>query len=115
MLTAFMKEVEANGDPERVFPRLTFREAEESYSNSAGKLVNAKFLKSISKSKSYHGLRHSFMDRCKQREVYEAMIKEVVGHEIDDITSGRYGKRYGVKVLRDAITKAGVWDFFPDA
>ena len=115
MLRAFMKEVETNGDPERVFPRLTFREAEESYSNSAGKLVNAKFLKSISKSKSYHGLRHSFMDRCKQREVYEAMIKEVVGHEIDDITSGRYGKRYGVKVLRDAITKAGVWDFFPDA
>ncbi|MCG9125530.1 hypothetical protein LH460_12855 [Laribacter hongkongensis] len=106
-----MKEVEANGDPERVFPRLTFREAEESCSNSAGKLVNAKFLKSISKSKSYH----SFMDRCKQREVYEAMIKEVVGHEIDDITSGRYGKRYGVKVLRDAISNAGVWDFFPDA
>lgn len=96
---------------ERVFPELTYRKSEESYGNSAGKHVNDKFLKLINPTKSFHGLRHSFMDRCKQREVNETLVKEFVGHELDDITTGRYGKRFTIEKMRESLSAAGVWDF----
>jgi len=34
------------------------------------------------------------------------MISELVGHSVDSITMGRYGKRYGVQtIFKEAISK----------
>jgi integrase len=56
------------------------------------------------KKKDFHSFRHTFINALKQnREVEPVMISELVGHLVDSMTMGRYGKRYNLKVLHDAI------------
>jgi len=94
---------------ERVFPQLRYRDM-DGYSKSADVAVR-KFLKSVNPDKSFHCLRHAFADRCKQRRVDVHITKELLGHSLEDITAGRYGKRYAPEVLHETLMKAGVWDF----
>jgi len=58
--------------------------------------------------KVFHSFRHTFIDNCKQNGVDRDKLAEVVGHESghDDMTFGRYGKRYKPEILyEDVISK----------
>ena len=53
--------------------------------------------------KCFHSFRHTFTNCLKQNGVNETVIAELVGHSVDSITVGRYGKRYRVDILLKAI------------
>jgi len=53
----------------------------------------------------FHSFRHSLADRLKQSGVQETLIAEILGHTIESVTMGRYGKRYQPKVLLEALEK----------
>jgi integrase len=55
--------------------------------------------------KSFHSLRHTFADERKQREENPAMTAELMGHEIDNETLGRYGKDYRITLKKTAIDR----------
>lgn len=55
--------------------------------------------------KCFHSLRHSFTDTLKQAGEAESIISELVGHVVDSITFGRYGKRYRLDVLAPVVER----------
>ncbi len=57
------------------------------------------------KRKSVQSFRGTLATRLKDLGVAEYHIAEVVGHENDNITSGRYGKRTNLAALHDVVAK----------
>jgi integrase len=57
------------------------------------------------KRKSAQSFRGTLATRLKDLGVAEYHIAEVVGHENDNITSGRYGKRTNLPALRDVVAR----------
>lgn len=55
--------------------------------------------------KSFHSLRHSFVDVLKQSGIEEQVIAELVGHSRGSITMERYGKKYLPQVLLQSMNK----------
>lgn len=56
--------------------------------------------------KVFHSFRHTFVNRLKQDiSVNDTLISELVGHSVDNITMGRYGKRYRPQILKEAVEK----------
>jgi integrase len=53
-------------------------------------------------------MRHTFATRLKTADVQDHTISELLGHEVESITVGRYGKRLDVRKLRDAVQKLDV-------
>jgi integrase len=47
----------------------------------------------------FHSLRHTFINKMKQNEVPEPLIRQLVGHGEGSITLGRYGKDYDIEKL----------------
>jgi integrase len=47
----------------------------------------------------FHSLRHTFINAMKQSEVPEPVIRQLVGHQENSITMGRYGKSYDLDKL----------------
>jgi len=53
-----------------------------------------------------HSLRHNFIDNLKQKKtIPETLIKEIVGHSVESMTFGRYGKGYSIRDKFEAIKK----------
>jgi integrase len=57
------------------------------------------------KRKVFHSLRHNFTNTLKQKGVEESRIAELVGHAVNSMTFGRYGKPFIPKVLLEAMNK----------
>jgi integrase len=57
------------------------------------------------KNKVFHSFRHSVADALKLAVVQEPLVKQIMGHTNTDITSGRYGSKYPVKVVQEAVEK----------
>jgi integrase len=53
--------------------------------------------------KSFHSFRHTVADELKQKGVEEIKIKAITGHKDNSITTGRYGKAYGINLLYEVI------------
>lgn len=52
-----------------------------------------------------HSLRHTFATRLKEADVQDHAISELVGHKVEGMTMGRYGKRLSVPSLKAAVEK----------
>src|SRR5262249_17570396 len=104
----YVAERRSAGD-RRVFPRLS-RTADKGYGVSVSKwFTKWKRAHGItSRLKGLHSLRPTFSTKLKAADVQEYTISELAGHENDNITTGRYGKRLQVCKLRDAIEKLDV-------
>ncbi len=50
-----------------------------------------------------HGLRHRFISQLKHAGFDEPRIAQLVGHANQSLTTGRYGKRYDVQRLAEAV------------
>ena len=46
-----------------------------------------------------YSFRHTFIDEMKQQEIDESIVAQLVGHECQSITFGRYGKKYPISLL----------------
>jgi integrase len=55
--------------------------------------------------KVFHSFRHGVTDALKQAGVPESVVKEIVGHEDQSITFGRYGKNYRPVHLLEALNR----------
>ncbi|WP_019025711.1 site-specific integrase [Colwellia piezophila] len=62
-------------------------------------------LKIKSEGKSFHSFRHTFADERKQADSNPAMTAELMGHEIDNETLGRYGKDYKITLKKVEIDR----------
>ncbi len=58
--------------------------------------------------KTVQSFRGTMVTRLKDQGVAEHHIAELVGHENDNITTGRYGKASSMETLRAAISKLGL-------
>ncbi|BBA68605.1 site-specific integrase [Geobacter sulfurreducens] len=104
-LLEYARLIKESGAP-RLWMNLTWREV-DGYSNGLGKWYQKFNRKHISKDrrKCFHSLRHTFTDTLKQAGVQEVQIAELVGHVNENMTTGRYGKRYKPEVLRATLLK----------
>ena len=59
------------------------------------------------KKKVLHSTRHTFITKLKQLDIQDHLISELVGHTVESITVGRYGKKLDVKALSKAIEMLG--------
>ncbi|HMA84858.1 MAG TPA: site-specific integrase [Desulfosalsimonadaceae bacterium] len=106
---AFVESINAKGKI-RVFHELPKKR--DGYGVRASRWFNERYklkcgisIKSGEK-KDFHSFRHTFADHLKQTQVDPYMISELLGHSVDSITMGRYGKRYGVQtLLKKAIVR----------
>jgi integrase len=91
---------------ERLWGNLNWREA-DGYSNAYGKCYQRYNRHYVTKDplKCFHSFRHTFADSLKQLGVQESAISELLGHVNDNISTGRYGKKYRPEVLLDVVKK----------
>ena len=57
------------------------------------------------KRKVFHSFRHTFITRLKDADVQDHAIAELVGHENDNITTGRYGRKLDVRKLAENLER----------
>jgi integrase len=55
--------------------------------------------------KVIHSFRHTVATRLKEADIQDFTISEILGHEVGNITTGRYGKRVSPARLLDALSK----------
>jgi integrase len=55
-----------------------------------------------------YSLRHTFATRLKYADVAESVLDELLGHKVEKLSVGRYGKRYPVEKLREAVERLDV-------
>ena len=80
----------------------------EARSGRYGKNVSRwfkRYRESLGIESPFHRFRHTFSDELKQALVNANVIDELTGHAIRGETMGRYGKRFGVDILKEAVAK----------
>jgi integrase len=55
-----------------------------------------------------YSLRHTFATRLKYADVADSVLDELLGHKVEKLSVGRYGKRYPVEKLQDAVERLKV-------
>ncbi len=91
---------------ERLWSNL--KKGRDGYGHLFNKWFSGYNRKHVTKNKKrvFHSLRHVFIDNLKQKKtIPETLVQELVGHAVDSMTYGRYGKDYSVKDKFDAIKK----------
>jgi integrase len=86
---------------ERLFPEL--RKGRDGYSQAASKWFNGRYRPIIGVKPPFHSFRHTFDNALKQALVEPPVMNAILGHANNNIGLDRYGKPYGVEILRNAI------------
>lgn len=55
-----------------------------------------------------YSLRHTFATGLKYADVQSELLDELLGHKVEKLSTGRYGKRYPVDKLREAVERLKV-------
>jgi integrase len=55
-----------------------------------------------------YSLRHTFATRLKHADVQDSLLDELLGHKVERLSVGRYGKRYPAEKLREAVERLKV-------
>ena len=84
-----------------------FRRTSKGYGASFERFFSRFNRKYITKDKKkvFHSLRHNYTNNLKQNGIEESVIAEMVGHSVNSMTFGRYGKPFEPKVLLEAMMK----------
>ncbi|MBF0611895.1 MAG: site-specific integrase [Magnetococcales bacterium] len=88
---------------EQLFPEL--RRTRDGYSQAVSKWFS-RYKKQCgieSTKKTFHSFRHTVADALKQKGVAAEKIGALLGHADPSMTTGRYGKAYGAKVMQDVV------------
>ncbi len=91
----------------RLFPHLIYHE-KDGYKRPAGNYwsrINVKLNGGFKVSrKSFHSLRHNFVDCLKQARIFEPIAASIVGHAGDEnMTFGVYGEDYSTRLKQEAV------------
>lgn len=89
---------------ERLFPALK-KHKKNGYAHQIGqwfRLFNREKITDNPR-KTFHSLRHAFIDELKQKCVSTAIIVAIIGHSSGSITLERYGKRFSSQILLEAV------------
>jgi integrase len=82
--------------------------ARDRYSHEVSKAMNRRLAKAIPgkpKGLVTYSLRHTFATRLKAADVQEFAISELMGHAVESLSVGRYGKALDVARLAEAVEK----------
>ena len=106
----YVKELRAAGE-ERLWPRLPMRR--DGYGQDLSRWFGRFLRNNITKDskKVFHSFRHTFINQLKQLGISEVRIAELVGHQNENITTGRYGKRFEVALLQETLEKLEFVEF----
>lgn len=109
-LLAFANALFASGIA-RLFPALS-KHRKNGYAHQLGQWFQLFNRREVTEDprKTFHSLRHAFADILKQKLVEPHVISELLGHSTGSISINRYGKRFNVNVLLDAIKKIQIDD-----
>ena len=80
----------------------------DGYIKNVSRFFNVKWLPEIgvkTNKKSFHSLRHTFVNELKQAGANEQVVSELLGHASKSITYGRYGKESRIEILMKEISK----------
>ena len=86
----------------RVFPELSY--SRDGYSKNVWRWYKDLIL-SLGIEPTFHSFRHTFTDELKQALVNPTVIDEYTGHAVKGESMGRYGKRFNIEVLKEAVDK----------
>lgn len=86
----------------RVFPEL--KKQRDGYSQAASKWFG-RYRKKIGLEPVFHSFRHTVANELKQKGIDRKMVAELLGHSVDDMTFGRYGKAFSPSVLQEVVEK----------
>jgi integrase len=102
--TEYVQQIESEGH-ERVFPKLKKMKGKFGHYFSRAFSTHLKKLgiKIEGRKVSFHSLRHTFITCAKHNDLPENHVKELVGHSIQSLTFGLYGKRYDISKLKEII------------
>ncbi|MBC8285474.1 MAG: site-specific integrase [Nitrospinae bacterium] len=100
----YCEEIRKDGHTQ-LFPAL--KQSANGYGSAISKWFNKRLREKgiVDKKKVLHSTRHTFISKLKQLDIQDHLISELVGHTVESITVGRYGKKLDVKALRKAIEK----------
>jgi len=86
----------------RVFLELSY--SRDGYSKNVWRWYKDLIL-SLGIEPTFHSFRHTFTDELKQALVNPTVIDEYTGHAVKGESMGRYGKRFNIEVLKEAVDK----------
>ena len=66
--------------------------------------INRKYV-TKDKEKVFHSFRSNVINNLKQQEESKDIIKELVGHETEDITFDTYGENYSLEIIQKLVNK----------
>jgi integrase len=97
---------------DRLFPQLT--KSANGYGSAISKWFNPRLRKMGIKDpeKVLHSTRHTVITQLKYADAQNHTIAELVGHTVESITVGRYGKKLNVKALQTEVEKLDFKDSF---
>ena len=100
----YCEEIRKEGHTQ-LFPAL--KKSANGYGSAISKWFNKRLREKgiADKKKVLHSTRHTFITKLKQLDIQDHLISELVGHTVESITVGRYGKKLDVKALRKAVEK----------
>jgi len=100
----YFEEIRREGHTQ-LFPAL--KKSANGYGSAISKWFNKRLREKgiTDKKKVLHSTRHTFITKLKQLDIQDHLISELVGHTVESITVGRYGKKLDVKALRKAVEK----------
>lgn len=101
----YLEEIKSAGHT-RLFPLLVCHPV-NGYGHHVGKAYatwNRKFITN-DKMKTFHSMRHAVANELKQSGVAVELISELLGHRVESISMGRYGKKFRPEALLEAIKK----------
>lgn len=106
----YLKTIKEAGQP-RLWMRLTLDSKGKWYKNFSNWFlkhsnIGEGFLRTYittDPKKDFHSFRHAFANKLKQANIEEVKIAELVGHTNTSMTSGRYGKRYEIAMMKDTV------------
>jgi integrase len=103
-LLKYCEEIRKEGHAQ-LFPAL--KKSANGYGSAISKWFNKRLREKgiTDKKKVLHSTRHTFITKLKQLDIQDHLISELVGHTVESITVGRYGKKLDVKALRKAVEK----------
>jgi integrase len=83
-----------------------FKKNINGYGDKVSKWFNRTFLKNHNlktSKKTFHSLRHTFINALKQNEVDQNITDSITGHCIQSMSYGRYGGTYKITTLRNTV------------
>lgn len=98
----FVKQRQGRKQRFDIVPRGDDKDWSKDFRYTFGDVLDAVGFKAGKRATAY-SFRHTFIDELKRANVQEHLVSQIVGHQYQSMTYGRYGKRLDPELLVDAL------------